>query len=90
MVLRHDSETLVGRIQRRTFGYGPGFENAVDLQAEIVVKASSGMPLDHESPAPLGFSARQARLSSRLRSVPELPFLAIFVKRHPEQIVQRR
>ena len=43
-----DRKALVMRIDRRTFGHGPGFEHAAKLQAEIVVKPRRIVLLDHE------------------------------------------
>ncbi len=59
VVLGLDCQPLVTRIQRRPFGYGPGFERAVYFEAEVIVQAASGVFLDHEgiSGRGLGFIA---------------------------------
>ncbi len=50
MVLDLDREPLVVRIERGTARHCPRFENAVELQPEIVMQPSRVMLLDHEPP----------------------------------------
>src|SRR5256885_16053574 len=38
MIFDLNREALVGRIHRRAFGHGPGFEDTVQLQAKVVVQ----------------------------------------------------
>ena len=48
MIFDVDGEALVVGIERRALGDSPGFQGAVDGEAEIVVEAGSGMLLDNE------------------------------------------
>ena len=47
-----DREPLDRRVERRTARYGPGLQDAVDLESEVVVQASRIMQLDHEDRCP--------------------------------------
>ena len=49
VVLHLDRQALVCRIERRTARYRPGLEDAIMLQAEVVVQPRGGMLLDHET-----------------------------------------
>src|ERR1019366_6238865 len=46
MILDMDGQPLLTRHQARSAGDGPAFHHAVELQAQIVVQAASGMLLD--------------------------------------------
>src|SRR5262249_41944886 len=50
MVLHLDREPLVMRIERRTARHRPGLEDAVKLQAEIIMQPGCRMLLNHEAP----------------------------------------
>ncbi len=52
MGLRLHGEALVGRITGRSVGNGPAAQNAVDLQAQIVVKPPGRMQMNDEMPRP--------------------------------------
>jgi hypothetical protein len=62
VVLHHDGQPLVRRVQGRPLGHGPGLEDAVHLQAEVVVEAARGVLLDDE-----GEGAFVGLLTLRLR-----------------------
>ena len=49
MILHFDRQPLVMRIERGTLGDCPGFEDAVELEPQIVMQAGRGMLLDHET-----------------------------------------
>ena len=49
MVLHLDRQALVGRIERRALRHRPGLEDAIVLQAEIVVQPGGRMLLDDEA-----------------------------------------
>src|SRR5215813_3090024 len=66
VVFHFDSQALVGGIERGSFGYRPGFEDAVVLQPQIVVEATGRVFLDDKARvlnlADRGLSARLSRL----------------------------
>ena len=49
MVFDLDREPLVTRIERRTFGDRPGFEDAVELEPQIVMQPRRVVLLDHKA-----------------------------------------
>ena len=49
MVFDLDSEALVGGVERRPFGYGPGLEDPIEFKAQIVMQARRIVPLDDEA-----------------------------------------
>ena len=49
VVLDLDREPLVARIERRPLGYRPGFEHAVEFEAEIVMEPGGIVLLDDET-----------------------------------------
>jgi len=49
MIFCLDGQTFVGGVTGRALGYSPGFESAIDGEAEVVVEASCGMLLDYEN-----------------------------------------
>ncbi len=69
VILHLDGETLVVGIERGTARHRPGFEHAVEFQAEIVMQAGGGVLLDHIA-AMLGLGdARRAAGLGRLLEV---------------------
>ena len=50
VVLDLDSEALVVRIERGPPRHRPGFEHAVEFEAEVVMQPRSVVFLDHEPP----------------------------------------
>jgi hypothetical protein len=48
MILGFDREALVAHLQRRALGNGPGFQHAVEFEAEVVVHAPRGVLLHDE------------------------------------------
>jgi hypothetical protein len=67
MILDVHGEPLVGRVERRSLGHGPGHEHAVELEAEIVVQMARGMLVNHEELASgLGPAARRLGRSVEL------------------------
>src|SRR5664279_2873515 len=49
MVLDLDRKTLVVRIERGTTRHGPGLEDTVEFEAQVVVQARRGVALDDEA-----------------------------------------
>ena len=49
MILYLHCQAFVGGIERRAFGYGPGLQHALHLQAEIVVQPSCAVLLHHKA-----------------------------------------
>src|ERR1700760_1362808 len=74
MVLDFDREPLVMRVKRWSSRDGPGLEDAVELEAEIVVQPRRGVFLDHEA-ALLG--GRDLDVTRRLRGFLEVTLLAV-------------
>jgi len=83
MVLYHHSQPLLSRIKRWTFWDGPRLQDAVELKAEVVVKARGGVLLkDKRQLAAVG-----CRLSRRgLRRLLKVSLLAILLE-HGESIM---
>ena len=77
MIFHLHGEALVGGIERRTFGHGPGFQYAFHLKAEVVMQAGSAVLLHHEA-APLAL----AQLGRRLGRLLEVAFPFVFLERH--------
>ena len=50
MIFHFHGQALVGRIDRRALGDGPGLEDAVQLQAQVIVQMARGVLLNHEPP----------------------------------------
>src|SRR6266851_7977353 len=48
VVLDVHRQTLVGRVETGTFGYGPAQQHAVELETKIVVEMAGGVLLDDE------------------------------------------
>ena len=46
MILNFDGEAFVVRIERRAFRYCPGFEDAFELEPQVVMKARCSVLLD--------------------------------------------
>ena len=78
MVLGHDREALVRRVERRAAGHGPGLEHAVALQPEVVVQLARRVLLDHEKERSLARSGCGRRLGRRVEGA----LLGIFVQQH--------
>src|SRR6185437_3928144 len=51
MILDLDGEPLVMRIEGRSLGDSPGFEDAIQFQSQIIVQVQCRMLLNHESEA---------------------------------------
>ena len=75
MVLDLDRKALVVRIERGTARHGPGLEDAVELEAEVVVQARRVVPLDDEAQLRGG---RRCLLPRRFGRLGEIPLGAIF------------
>src|SRR5581483_12295347 len=60
MIFHFDRKPSVCGIKRRSPGNGPGFEDAVQLKAKIIVEVGRGVLLNNEAEAPCsldGFAA---------------------------------
>ena len=77
MILHFHRETLVRGIERWAFRDRPGFQNAIEFEAEVVVQAGSPMLLHNK--AVTGFLFE---LGGRLGCRIETPFSLIFLKSH--------
>jgi hypothetical protein len=77
VVLDHDGQALVLRIERGALWDGPGLEDAVDLQAKVVVQPRRSVLLDDERQrtAVVGAVARR-----RLWCAFKVALLAVFVE----------
>ena len=85
MILHFHGQALVGRIQRGPAGDGPGFEDAVPLQAKVVVQLSRGMLLHHKAQSRGGGYALLAR---RLLGFREVAFGAVNGKRRLRHVMR--
>jgi hypothetical protein len=65
MILDHDGESFHGRIERGPFGHRPRFQDAVDLEPEVVVKVGGMVLLHDEGAARLAHSPARRRLGRR-------------------------
>ena len=79
MILDLHGEALVGRIERRPLGHGPGFQHAFHLQAKIIVQARGVMLLHHEAVPSFGCEFRR-----RLWRLLELALSFVFFQCHGE------
>ncbi len=61
MVFYLHGQSFIGGVERRAFGDGPAFQDAVHFQPEVIVEAGCGMFLHDE---PQGFVIRIAALGS--------------------------
>ena len=77
MIFDLHGQALVGRIQRRPFGNGPGFEHSFHLQAEIVMKACGAVALHHEA-----VTFALLHFGWRFRSFGESPLAFVFLEGH--------
>jgi hypothetical protein len=73
MVLGLHGEALVRRVEARPLRHRPAEEDAVELEAEVVVEPPRGVLLDHERVA-----LPAARLPRWLGRAGEVPFAAVF------------
>src|SRR5580692_7028909 len=48
VIFDHHGQALLGWVEGGAFGDGPGFEDAVDFQAQVIVQVRGVMPLDAE------------------------------------------
>ena len=74
VILDLDRQPLVGGIERWTARHGPGFEDAIELEPEIVVQAGRVMLLDHEPPL---FARRYLDVAGGLRRLAEIALLPV-------------
>ena len=75
MILDHHGETFFTVVEGRAFGDGPGLEDAVQLQTEVIMQTAGVMLLDEErerSGPPGGLGER------RLRRQREVTLIVIF------------
>ncbi len=74
MIFHLHRQPLVVRIERGAARDRPGFEDAVELQPEIVMQPGRSVLLDHEPPAP---GRRYPGLAARLRGFFEIPLFSV-------------
>ncbi len=82
VVLDVHRHPALGRIQGRAARHGPAHEDAVDLQAEVVVKARRPMALDDEPATHPRRRGRPGRPGRRFGRLAEVPFAAVFLEWH--------
>ena len=82
VILDLDRQPLVMRIERGPLGDRPGFEDAVELQPQIVMQARCVMLLDHEPPLLRRRDLDVAGGLRRLAEIALLPVRAEFLQRH--------
>ena len=69
MIFDLDRKPLVMGIERRPFGHSPGFENAIQLEPQIVVEAGGVVLLDDEAATGRGLDSVLAAWLPRLLEV---------------------
>ncbi len=77
MILDLHGEALVIGIERRALGNGPGFEDAIHLETEVVVQPRGAVALDHEAMTGLLLD-----LGRRLGRGFKASFTFVLVERH--------
>ena len=86
VILDLDRQPLVVRIERGSSRHRPGFEDAVELQPQIVMQPGRVMLLDHEPPL---FGRRDLDVAGGLRRLAEialLPVRAELLQRQPQPL----
>jgi hypothetical protein len=78
MVLGPYRQPFVDGIERRPLGHGPGCENSINPQPEIVMQMASGVFLDNKD----WLVAGAARMPGRFWCSPEIPHVSVFLKWH--------
>src|SRR5258706_1706028 len=73
MVFHLNSQTFVSGIERRSFGYGPGFQHPPDFEAQIIVKPPRSMFLNDED-----VFVFACFFPSRLRRIPKSALSTVF------------
>src|ERR1700730_19213684 len=81
MVLGSYRQTFVGGVHGRTFRHGPGYQNSIDRQTEIIVQVTGSVFLNDKD-LPRVASARSA---CRLRRFSKLSLVAIIFERHRDR-----
>ena len=74
VILGLDGKALVAGIERRALGHGPGFEDAIDFKAKVIVKPRRRVLLDDKARV---FGRSDLRLAARLRRLREIPLLLV-------------
>src|SRR5260370_5570816 len=76
VVLGADRQSFLAERQARSSGYRPALQDAIELEAQIVVQPARGVHLDHEVTA-----AAAADGDSRFRGSAEVALLRVFFER---------
>ena len=79
MIFDLDRQPLLSDTQRRTFRHRPALQNALHLQAEVVVPRARMVQLHHEDGT---FAALVRHRIGRLRGVDETPLAGVFAQAH--------
>ncbi len=74
MVLDLDSQALVVRIERRSFGHRPGLEDAIEFEPQIIMQPRRVVFLNDEAPA---VRRLQLRCAARLVRLLKIAFLLV-------------
>src|SRR6185436_13035571 len=86
VVLDVDGHPAVSRVERQALGDGPADEDALDLEAEVVVEPRRAMALDDE-PARAG---RRSGRAGRFRRLCEVALAAVVLERHRRSVCRVR
>jgi hypothetical protein len=81
VVFDMDGEPLLPRVEARSLRHRPALQNAVELEAEIIMQSARGMLLDDKGEPLAGFFAGLDS-ARRLRRFPEIPFPSVFFEGH--------
>jgi hypothetical protein len=77
MIFHVHDEPLHVWVEAWTLGHRPALQDAIQLQAKVVVKVPCGVLLDYKR-----LSTRPSLLSGRFRRAIEAPLLLVFTKSH--------
>ncbi len=84
VILGLDGKALLAAIERRTLGHGPGFEDAVAFEPEVVVQPRGRMLLDDEQERPVPRRGQRRRRLGGGREGPLGGILGKGIFRHGE------
>src|SRR5207248_11515231 len=78
------SQPLLPRIEARPLRHRPALQDAVELEAKIIMQPPRRMLLDDKGERGAGFFMR-GRHARRLRRLAEIAFASVFLERHAAQ-----
>jgi hypothetical protein len=80
MILHHHGQMPLARFERDAFRHGPGFQDAINFEAEVVMEASGIVPLHTE--IRFGSGLALSLTGRRLGGILETAFSGVLFERH--------